>query len=89
LNISLPNSDLRVQIQTDSRYLEFPGRAVARSVLGLTLPIAALDDLLKGKIWAASDPLRRPTKRKKDMLDIARLVEKFPELRSKVPPELL
>jgi hypothetical protein len=89
LNISLPNSDLRVQIQTDSRYLEFPGRAVARSVLGLTLPIAALDDLLKGKIWAASDPQRRPTKRKKDLLDIARLVEKFPELRSKVPPELL
>jgi hypothetical protein len=32
LNISLPNSDLRVQIQTDSRYLEFPGRAVTRPV---------------------------------------------------------
>ena len=89
LNISLPNSDLRVQIQTDSRYLEFPGRAVKRSVLGLTLPIAALDDLLRAKIWAASDPQRRPTKRKKDLLDIARLVEKFPDLRSKVPPELL
>jgi hypothetical protein len=53
------------------------------------LPIAALDDLLQAKIWAASDPQRRPIERKKDLLDIARLAEKFPDLRSKVPPEFL
>jgi hypothetical protein len=57
--------------------------------LGATLPVASLDDLLQGKIRAASDPDRRPTKRKKDLLDIARLIEKYPPLRERVPAELL
>lgn len=89
LNVSIPNSQLRVQIQTDPRYLDFPDRAERRDVLGVELPVAALDDLLRGKIWAASDPERRPTKRQKDILDIARLIEKYPRLRERVPADLL
>ena len=69
--------------------MDFPGRAAPRQVLGLTLPVASLDDLLQGKIWAATDPERRPTKRQKDLLDIARLIEKYPRLRERVPEDLL
>jgi len=89
INLSVPGSSLRVQIQTDPRYMDFPERASPREVLGLTLPVASLDDLLQGKIWAATDPERRPTKRQKDLLDIARLIEKYPRLRQRVPEDLL
>lgn len=89
LNLSSRESGLRVQIQTDLRYLDFPERATPREVLGLMLPVASVEDLLQGKIWAASDAGRRPTKRQKDLLDIARLMEKYPYLRERVPEELL
>jgi len=89
LNVTTLNSQLRVQIQTDTRYLDFPDRAERRDVLGVELPVASLDDLLQGKIWAASDPERRPTKRQKDILDIARLIEKYPRLRERVPADVL
>jgi hypothetical protein len=89
LNVSTPGSQLRVQIQTDPKYLDFPDRAERREVLGLELSVASLGDLLQGKIWAASDPTRRATKRQKDILDIARLIEKYPHLRPLVPADLL
>src|SRR5688572_19970974 len=89
LNISAPDSSLRVQIQTDPRYASFPERASRREVLGLTVPVANLEDLIQGKVWAASDPGRRPSKRRKDLLDIERLLEAYPELRARVPAELL
>ncbi|HEV8039172.1 MAG TPA: hypothetical protein VGP62_09950 [Bryobacteraceae bacterium] len=89
LNISSPGSNLRVQIQTDPRYGDFVERASMRDVLGLNLPVAAIDDVLQGKIWAASDSTRRPTKRRKDLLDIERILEAYPHLRARVPDELL
>lgn len=89
LNVSLPQSDIRVQIQTDRRYASFPERATPRNVLGLTLPVASLEDVLQGKIWAALDPARRGSKRQKDLADIARLLEAFPELHTQTPPEIL
>ncbi len=89
LNVSLPGSDLRVQIQTDARYAEFVSRAAPREVLGVTLPVAALRDVLQGKIWAAQDTERRPSKQAKDRLDILRLIERYPELRELVPADLL
>lgn len=49
LNISLPGSDLRVQIQTDERYQPFVGRANEAEVLGLKMPVASLEDVLQGK----------------------------------------
>lgn len=89
LNVSLAGSDLRVQIQTDPQYAGFVARATPRQVMGLTLPIAAPDDALRGKVWAVQDATRRGSKRQKDLADIARLLEAFPELRKDVPEEVL
>jgi hypothetical protein len=89
LNISLPGSDLRVQAQLDRRYEEFPPRAEERTVLGKRLPVARVEDVLQGKIWAAADPSRRASKRQKDLADIARLLEAYPHLRERVPEDLL
>ncbi len=89
LNVSAPGSALRVQFQTDPRYFDFVERASPRSVLGSVLPVAALEDVLQGKVWAAMDSSRRASKRQKDLADIARLIEAHPELRRRVPPEIL
>jgi len=89
LNVSEPGSELRVQIQTDPRYAEFVGRSQPQTVLGLRLPVADIADLMQGKVWAASDPTRQPSKRQKDLADIARLLEVRPELRDHVPAEIL
>ncbi len=85
LNVSAPGSDLRVQIQTDPRYAGFVGRATERTVLGQRLPVAVLEDVMRGKIWAVEDPARRPSKRQKDLADISRLLEAYPETGSLVP----
>ena len=42
-----------------------------------------------GKIWAALDNARRPSKRQKDLADIARLLEVRPDLRRQTPAEIL
>lgn len=88
LNVSSPGSALRVQFQLDPRYAAFVDRARPGSVLGLRLPVAAAADVLDGKVWAAQDATRRPSKRQKDLADIARLVESLPELRERVPDAL-
>jgi len=82
-------SRLRVRIQTDPRYFDFPSRSTEQEVLGLRLPVASVEDVLHGKIWAAQDPERRASKRRKDLLDIERLIEAQPQLRSRVPQEIL
>jgi hypothetical protein len=89
LNVSAAGSDLRVQIQTDPRYEEFLARAAVRDVLGLRLPVASLEDVLQGKVWAVLDPARRSSKRQKDLADIARLLEAYPHLRQEIPAEVL
>jgi hypothetical protein len=81
VNLSAPDSDLRIQFQVDPRYQEFPARAEMREVLGHRLPVARLEDVLRGKVWAASDTSRRASKRQKDLADIARLLEEYPKLR--------
>jgi hypothetical protein len=89
LNVSAPGSDLRVQFQTDPRYQSFPLNAERREILGRTLPVARVEDVLQGKVWAASDASRRASKRQKDLADIARLLEEFPRLRGSVPEAIL
>lgn len=89
LNISRSGSDLRIQVQTDPRYAAFVPRASVRDVLGISLPVAALEDALQGKVWAAVDPSRRGSKRQKDLADISRILESFPHLRSHVPDQIL
>jgi hypothetical protein len=51
--------------------------------------VASLEDVLQGKIWASLDHERRGSKRQKDFADIARLIEAYPELRDRVPEEIL
>jgi hypothetical protein len=89
INLTAPGSGIRAQIQTDPRYFAFVARSQRREVFGRDVAVAAIGDLLQGKIWAASDPDRRPSKRQKDLADIARIVEGFPALREIVPPEIL
>ncbi len=89
INVSAPPSKLQVQIQTDPRYFGFVDRAETRTVMDFQLPVANIEDILQGKIWAATDTGRRQSKRQKDLADIARIIEVAPELRSRVPAELL
>lgn len=89
INVKLGESDLRVQIQTDPRYADFVERADRGEVLGMTMPVATARDVLTGKVWAAQDESRRASKRRKDLLDIERLIESIPTLRESVPREIL
>jgi hypothetical protein len=87
--VSAPGSDLRAQIQTDPRYFPFVERASMHDVLGLTMPVARVEDVLQGKLWAVQDSERRSSKRQKDLADIARLLEAYPALRRQVPADVL
>ena len=89
LNVSSHDSDLRVQIQLDPRYASFVSRAVERDILGVRLPVADVEDVLEGKVWAVEDADRRASKRQKDLADIARLLEAYPHLRAHVPDTVL
>jgi hypothetical protein len=89
LNVSDPESDLRIQIQLDPRYGDFVDRATTRQVLDLALPVATIDDIIRGKTWAVQDETRRGSKRQKDLADIARLIEAYPRLRQMVPADVL
>lgn len=88
LNVSAAGSDLRVQIQLDSRYQAFLDRTTEQVVLGTPMPVGAVDDVLRGKIWAYQDTTRRGSKRQKDLADIARLLEAHPRLGATVPEDI-
>jgi hypothetical protein len=89
INISAPGSKLQIQVQTDERYFDFVDRATIREVMDYRLPVARIEDLLQGKVWAALDTTRRPSKQLKDLSDIARILEVAPDLRPRVPQEIL
>ncbi|MDI6787911.1 MAG: hypothetical protein QME51_06030 [Planctomycetota bacterium] len=88
INIATSCSDLRIQIQTDPRYQLFIKKALMKNVLGYRLPVACIEDVLRGKVWAALDPGRRPSKRQKDLSDIQRLIETKRKLVRLVPQSL-
>jgi hypothetical protein len=88
VNAHLPGSGLVAQFTTDPRYQDFLGRATPTEVLGVQCRVAALPDLFQGKLWAASDLERRPTKRYKDELDLLRIAEAFPEYLPLLPETL-
>ena len=89
VNLSIAGSDLRIQLQTDSRYQDFLSRREQRDILGYSMSVASLQDILHGKVWAYSDEARRKSKRQKDLADIMRLVEAHPELRTQLPPKII
>ena len=88
INLNHPLSDLRIQLQTDERYRDFISRAIEKKVLGYIMKVAALEDVLHGKIWDYLDEERRKSKRQKDLADIMRLVETHPNLNSLLPEKI-
>ena len=88
INLAHKDSDLRIQIQKDPRYQDFLGRATKREVLSYQMNVAALKDIIQGKLWAYLDTTRRKSKRQKDLADIFRLVEEYPELVTLLPKEV-
>jgi len=89
LTVYDPDSKLQVQIQLDDELVPMVARAARREVLDLSLPVAAPRDLIRAKIAAAIAPARRRSKRGKDLLDVARLLTAFPDLRDEVPADLM
>ncbi len=85
VNLNSDKSDLRIQLQTDSRYQNFISRAKTHTILGYQMRVATVEDVLKGKIWAYSDEQRRKSKRQKDLADILRLIEVCPALADNLP----
>lgn len=88
LNASMSKSDLRIQFSLDPRYQNFVNDTTIREVLGQQVPVASLANIVQGKIWAWSDERRRVSKRKKDELDLIRILEAYPELRHIMPQEI-
>ena len=88
VNIASSDSDLRIQLQTDSRYQNFISNAQDKKVLGYRMKVARIEDVLQGKIWAYMDKERRKSKRQKDLADIFRIIEKFPHLKSSLPQDI-
>jgi hypothetical protein len=88
INLSSSKSDLRIQIQIDPRYQDFLKNAKTKKIMGYPMRVAAVEDVLQGKIWAYMEQTRRLSKRQKDLADIFRLVEKFPKLKRRLPDSL-
>ena len=89
LNATMPGSDLRIQFTTDARYQEFLNSTTLHEVLGQKVPVASLENVVRGKVWAWSDDSRRLSKRKKDELDLIRIAEKYPEVRVMMPQTIV
>jgi len=87
-NLQSSKSDLRIQLQVDPCYQSFISRASIRDILGYKMKVATVEDVLQGKIWAYSDEQRRKSKRQKDLADIFRLVESYPELKNLLPESI-
>jgi hypothetical protein len=88
LNARMTGSALRIQFSLDPRYQDFLQDPQVREVLGQQVPVASLANVISGKIWAWSDEKRRATKRKKDELDLMRILEAYPETRASMPQEI-
>ena len=84
----MKGSQLRIQFTVDQRYQEFLADTKTFKVLGEQIPVASLENIVRGKAWAWSDPKCRLSKRKKDELDLIRIAERYPELRNMMPPAI-
>jgi hypothetical protein len=57
-------------------------------MLGYKMKVARLEDVLQGKVWAYMDKTRRKSKRQKDLADIFRIIERYPQLEETLPQSL-
>lgn len=89
LNAKKEPGALNIQFTRDLRYQPFVTRATKREVLGQSVPVADVKDIVQRNVWAWTDPQRRLSKRKKDELDLIRLGEEYPELQSQMPREIV
>jgi hypothetical protein len=87
-NARMAGSDLRIQFSLDPRYQEFLNDTQVYAVLGQRVTVASLPNVVRGKVWAWSDPERRLSKRKKDELDLIRILEAYPDLGDLMPTEI-
>ena len=88
VNAQMEDSQLRIQFTTDERYQQFLSDTRLTRVLENDVPVASLENIVRGKLWAWRDPKRRLSKRKKDELDLIRVAEKYPGLWQMMPPEI-
>jgi hypothetical protein len=88
-NAQRGDSKLNLQFTTDPRYQDFLGSESERQVLGIAVPVATLENIIRGKVWAWQDATRRLSKRKKDELDLLRIAEAYPELGRLIPAQIV
>src|SRR5437870_10501989 len=88
INARMAGSELRIQLTTDARYQDFLNETRLMEVLGEQVPVASLTNIVRRKIWPWQDETRMPTKRKKDELDLMRILETYAELRGSMPGEI-
>ncbi|MCK4797486.1 MAG: hypothetical protein KAT05_08900 [Spirochaetes bacterium] len=50
--------------------------------------VASIDDVLQGKVWSYSDDSKKKGKRQKDLADIFRIVETFPDMIKQLPDNI-
>jgi hypothetical protein len=81
-------SKLRIQFTVEQRYQDFLENPEIKEVRGERVPMASLQNIVRGKVWAWSDPKHRLSKRKKDELDLIRIAEEYPDLRTLMPPAI-
>jgi hypothetical protein len=89
VNAQRPVSKLKVQLTIDQRYQEFLANVTQQKVLGVIIPVASVENIIRGKVWAWQDEQRRSTKRKKDELDLMRIAESRPDLRPLIPENIV
>ena len=88
LNLTGSESDLRIQVQTDPRYQSFIASSTVKEILGYEMKVASLENVLQGKVWAYMDDTRRRSKRQKDLADISRIIETYPEVTASLPQKV-
>jgi hypothetical protein len=88
LNARMAKSDLRIQFSLDPRYQKFLTDPTIREVLDQQVPVASLANVVRGKVWAWNDEDRRLSKRKKDELDLIRILEVYSDLADLMPSEI-
>ena len=81
-------SQLRIQFTTDLRYQEFLSDKKEHEVLGQQLPVASLDNVIRGKIWAWKDQTWRTSKRKKESRTCFGSSKLYPNCVRKFRPKL-
>lgn len=79
VNARLPGSKFAIQFSKSSFFADFPDRAVPKILYGETVMVASLPDLIASKLKSSQDPTRRASKKLKDLTDLARIAEAYPE----------